>query len=616
MKILLKIFKYLFIAILAVVLYTLVSLLFSYQNLRQLASHGVNAKSYIEHSLISASLSDFEGASYYNEMADEEIKVSLATLSDLQDGQLFFRVSPVKKQIQDVEYLFETADLINKSIQEAAQIGERLSRLYSNSQGYSFSNLSNQQKAQFFSIIYESKPQITGLSANLKLASLNLEKINRIGVLYPVYQDISDMKEVIDQASGILEETGPLIKLLPVLAGYPSESNYLILMLNNDELRPGGGFIGVYGLLDIENGEIKHLLTHDSYHLDMPAVGVWHMEPPEAIKKYMEVQNWYLRDANWYPDWPSSALKVQEIYTGESRAIGENPRDFTGIIGITPDFVSDLLDLVGPIEAGGEVYTSENLQPLLQYSVEVAYIEEDISSWDRKEVINELLEKLKNRLMELGIDKLPALIEVMQDNAVSKDIQIYFTNPAWQSIANKMNVTSQVNKNANSDYILVTDANLAAFKTDAVVGKKIKYEVYSGSNPFSRLELSYNHRGGFDWRTTRYRSYTSVYLPLNAKINNIQAQGKLNLEANSIKTYNDLKLNKTVVSFFFSLEPGSEGDVEIEYHLPSSIYQQLLDNSYQLEVQKQAGRRTESFQAIINGDIYNQSLDKDFIIKP
>jgi hypothetical protein len=29
----------------------------------------------------------------------------------------------------------------------------------------------------------------------------------------------------------------------------------------------------------------------------MPAVGIWQKERPKPIKKYLDVENWYLRDA-------------------------------------------------------------------------------------------------------------------------------------------------------------------------------------------------------------------------------------------------------------------------------------------------------------------------------
>ena len=61
-----------------------------------------------------------------------------------------------------------------------------------------------------------------------------------------------------------------------------------------------------------------------------------------------------------------------------------------------------------------EKYIPDNLQELLQYSVEVDYIEQDISQWDRKQVINDLLEELKNRLLNLATSRLLDLFDIFR----------------------------------------------------------------------------------------------------------------------------------------------------------------------------------------------------------
>ncbi|MDI3496430.1 MAG: hypothetical protein PWQ35_451, partial [Patescibacteria group bacterium] len=283
--------------------------------------------------------------------------------------------------------------------------------------------------------------------------------------------------------------------------------------------------------------------------------------------------------------------------------------DFTGVVGITPDFVSDLLALVGPISAGGEVYTSDNLQTLLQYSVEVAYKEQDIASWDRKQVINELLAELKHRLLNLDTTHLIDLLSIIEKNSLSKDLQIYFPNSAWQSLVYDLGASGEVKKTA-SDYFLVVDANLAAFKSDAVVKKEIDYHVQTDSLQ-ANLRLYYKHEGDFDWRTTRYRSYTRVYVPRGAKLESLQAQGEINLEAASISSYDDIALDKTVFAFFFSLEPKSSGYLEINYVLPDRV-----KSDYSLQIQKQAGRRTEKLGITIDDRYYLRQLEQDLLIKP
>ena len=173
-------------------------------------------------------------------------------------------------------------------------------------------------------------------------------------------------------------------------------------------------------------------------------------------------------------------------------------------------------------------------------------------------------------------------------------------------------------KKTDKDYLLVVDANLAAFKTDSVIEKGIEYDVRGQNQGMAKakLKLNYQHNGGFDWRTTRYRSYTRVFAPLGSKLVSLKAQDSANLEAKSINSYDDLALNKTVFGFFFSLEPGSKGAIVLEYDLPENINRDLQSKNYELIIQKQAGRRTNALRVIIDGELYLRNLETDLLIKP
>lgn len=615
-RLFLKLLKYLILAlILAVVILTVITLS-SINDLKAAAISGLKAKTSLEASVAAVKSKNWEQARTEAQTANTEISLALERLENVSNRPAFNKIILLRNQVSDLEYLLKTADIISRSISGAVPVAAKFSNLYSSSAGHNFSSLSEQEKAEFFKLVQESEPELNGLRANLDLALINLNKIHKIGVLWPIYNKLSDLKTELNAARDLLSEATPLLKLLPALAGYPEESNFLIIMHNNDELRPSGGFIGVFGFLQTKNGNIAALKTDDSYHLDMPAVGIWKMTPPAPISKYMGVENWYLRDSNWSPDWPTSSRKIQEIFVGESQAVGSSTPKIDGVIGVTPDFVADLLKLVGPITVRGETYTSENLQPLLQYNVEVAYKEQDISSWDRKQVINELLDELKTRLFSLETGKLTELANIFSANIQNKNIQIYFNDSGSESLVYELGADGAVKK-TNSDYLMVVDANLGAFKSDSVMKKGVAYNLRNnGGAVTANLNLSYRHEGGFDWRTTRYRSYTRVLAPLGSKLISIKGDNNVKLDAESISSAEDNDLEKSVFGFFFSVEPGTTGVINLEYSLPENVSANLKARNYQLLVQKQAGRRTESFTANINGDIYAPTLNKDLIITP
>ena len=131
---------------------------------------------------------------------------------------------------------------------------------------------------------------------------------------------------------------------------------------------------------------------------------------------------------------------------------------------------------------------------------------------------------------------------------------------------------------------MIVDANLAAFKSDAVMKKNISYQVIGNNKLTATIKLDYKHEGGFNWRTTRYRSYTRIYAPLGSTLVN-------NGGLDDFSTVDDTTLGKTVFGFFWTIEPGAEKIASISYSLPDNI----TNSNYSLYFQKQSGSRLNNF---------------------
>lgn len=585
-----SVLKYFLLAAIAVIVIVLILLASAYSNLSEAAVQGLAGKKALSASVYASQSQAWDEALRQANEAQTDFSKALAAINASRSNSVIRNINLVRTQINDLEYLLKTAEILTRSLQRIIPIAQELSRIQSGSGRRNFNDLAPADKVKFLQLIYQSEPELNGLRANINIAILNLDKIHKIGILWPLYGQISNIKSELTDVSSLMKTASPLIKLLPALAGYPEASRFLLIMQNSDELRPSGGFIGVYGILEIKDGEIISLTTDDSYHLDMPASqsAKWNLEPPAELKKYLAVEKWYLRDANWFADWSQSAKKVEEIYSGENAALGQVQAPFTGVIAITPDFVADLIDLVGPITVRDVTYKSDNFQPLLQYNVEVAYKDKNISQWDRKDIVNELMDQLKTKLLTLPAADWKKLFSVTQEKIASKSLQLYLKNSAWENLVQILGADGQIAK-AAGDYLMVVDANLGALKSDAVVKKNIAYSLSAdGSGLQATLKLGYSHEGGFDWRTTRYRSYTKVYVPRGSKLVSLQG---IDESTRDLSVSDEPYLDKTSFNFFFTVEPGSDKEITLVYRLPDFIKRQFESGQYQLLVQKQSGQR-------------------------
>lgn len=571
-------------------------------NFEKIYQYSIEGKSDLESTIKFLSQKNFSLARNYSVSAEDNFAKALAEVNNLRTNYLFSRLSFVESQLNDIDYLLKSGQILSQAGQKGLLIAVQLEEILGGDVGESFSKLDEGQKKEIFRIFYESGPEIYGIKATLDLAYLNLNQIKGNGILLPFKYKIEEIRNKLENGILLVSDLAPISEILLALAGYPAEKNYLIMFQNNDELRPTGGFLGTFGLAKTKNGDLIDFSTHDIYHMDMPSEPS-NIEPPAPIKKYM-IENWYMRDANWSPDWPESAQNILWFYKKEYEQLPEKDKlnqfggDFDGVFGITPDFVMDLLEFTGPIKIDETEYNQENFQELLQYQVEIGYKDQGISSWQRKGIIGEIFKEIKIRLLDLSSQKWISLVSVINKNIQKKDILLYFNDYRLEDIAMYFDATGELKK-VPSDYLMVVDANLAAFKTDAVVDKRIAYSIDQGTNGiFSNLSLSYSHKGGFDWRTTRYRSYTRVYVPEGSEI--LFSEG---VDIGDIDISNEL--GKTVFGFFFSLEPGQIKNIIIKYRLPDRINSGLAERSYSLFIQKQPGKRVEELTVDL---IFNNKL--------
>ena len=609
LKLIGNILKYTAIFLVGAIILTLILLSNEISNSKKYYQQINSGKSQLNQAIASVKKQKYSEAEIQSTEATKQFNLALASLTEIRKNKVAAYFMPVSASMDDLEYLTKTAEIVSRSVVSSTAVLSKLETITDGRFTDNFSNLSTSDRQQIFSTIYQSAPELNGLKANLQLSIENLDKIHQIGILLPVNSRLNNIKSQLTTAVNLLDQIIPLTQLLPSLAGYPQESKLLFILQNNDELRPTGGFIGTYGLMTIKDGKPSGITTEDVYHLDMPCIGKLKTTPPDPIKKYMKVDYWWLRDANWSPDFPTAAKQIETMFLAESQCAGKPATEPIAVIAINPNLITNFLSLVGPITVEGTTYDSNNFQPLLQYAVEVGYADKNVTSWNRKEVINTIIAELEKRLMAMPAKRWPEILNIFQENAARRNLQIYFNDNNQEQVARQLNITGEI-KNTDSDYLMVIDANLAAYKSDSVVRKNIAYQIKNnGDQLATNVTLTYKHEGDFNWRTTRYRSYTRIYAPLGSRLID---SGHLD----DFSVTDDAALNKTVFGFFWTIEPGTEKTATISYYLPNKIN----TNNYELYFQKQSGSRLNEFKFTKNFSdkkpvTWSGTLDRDKIFQ-
>ena len=413
---------------------------------------------------------------------------------------------------------------------------------------------------------------------------------------------------------------------LPFLLGANQERQYLVLFMNNMELRPGGGFIGSLAVVRMHKYSLKEVAVYDVYTLDGQLKV--HIDPPGPIAKYLDQPHFFLRDSNFSPDFTVNAKEALKFLKIES----EWP-DFDAVFGITLTTVQRLLTLFPEFYVAdyNENVTADNFFIKAQSYAEKNFFP---GSYGKKDFLQAVFQTLLLKL-EQGDYDYWRLVSLVRDLFQEKFMVAYFQNSALQQTFDELFWTGRVvSTDCNfasgcfSDYVYVVDANLGINKANFFVQRTIRLNTVINSDLTVKniLALDYYNQSSPDiFPGGTYKNYVQLYLPKNTNINQLLIDG---VNATEYDVATELGLRK--VGLILEVDPGAKANITLEYNFLESLKK---EQQYQLIVQKQIGSinndlvwrvdipaglslSQSNFTPIVrpNGFVYNTFLQQDRIL--
>ena len=379
------------------------------------------------------------------------------------------------------------------------------------------------------------------------------------------------------------------------------EKTFLILFQNNMELRPGGGYIGSFGILKMKDGKVLEMQTHDLSNFDGRVPDG--IEPPYPMKETLHINSWKMRDSNFSPDFSVNARKAEEFYH-----LGQGGETFDGIVAVNTNVLTSFLKVTGPIELEGYsgTYDSESAILALEYQVEKGYMDQNIAKGDRKNVLNILAQEIIKRIFMLNVSDRIKLAEIILEDLNHKDIQLYFKDDSLQAQVEKAGWDGKLKIAWPNDYLMMVDANLGAYKSDYYIRRNFDYTIdLSGNTPKADLKITYQHTAKQkDWMTRDYLSYLRVYVPKNSWLESSVNIGEKRFGDESGKKY---------FGSIVTVPLGTTKTVEYIYTLDKNV----LSKNYDLLIQKQSGSGAVTGKVtVIQSDgtvkTYAVNLDRDW----
>jgi hypothetical protein len=383
------------------------------------------------------------------------------------------------------------------------------------------------------------------------------------------------------------QEEQKLFDFLPDLLGIAESKNYLVLFLNNTELRPGGGFIGSYAVVTVSRGEIDIVKVEGTEKFGRNARDDWRPVPPTLIKEHLGTDRWYFRDSNWSPDFSVGAQKAMELYIGQG-GILEGEIDM--VVGITTTALEEIMKITGPVTVQEIEFTADNVIEKLEYDVEYGFEDRGIRYEERKQIMKPLADAIMGKVKNTIFHNFDKYEEFVKRLTRERHLMVYSIDGNLEDQFREFDLTGLVVP-TTGDYLMWVDANLAALKTDHAMERTLSYSIEKNETGqyVAIASMVYEHRGVFDWRTSRYRTYARVFVPKGSGL--VKVEGSMKMDHSSAPGRIDMgiELDKQWFGTFISIEPGNTKTLSFRYILPADIQQQIENGLYTLFVQKQLG---------------------------
>ena len=568
----------------------------------QILGTSINGSQYLQDAKGALEQQNFETASSNFLLAYQSFNDGQKQLD--QTNKTLLGMLNLVPQAKDAQEILEASKLLASSGSEMVELYKNLNQLKFTEQGLDSTN------GPAVDILNNSGKNISAVLTGISQAEEHLNNVN-ISNLPGQYQDvILDLKSQLGIAKNALTSLRDIFSVFSKMI--EGQKNILVLFENYNELRATGGFMGTFGDYKVVDGSIKSVHISSIYDLDGQLKEK--IIPPTPI---MAVNNrWYLRDSNWFANFPDTAKIITSFYEKEG---GETP-DI--IITLTPQIIIDLLKLTGPISLPAYNLTL-NSDNFLEKTQVASTMSNDSPLNNPKQVLADMFPVLLKKISSLNPEQTPVLLEYLQNNLSSKQIVLFSRDAETQKELQSFNWTGQLSP-TDRDYLSVVSTNLSGTKTDTYVKQKISLvsAINQDGEIVNTLTITRTNTLPGNLKETNNDSFIRIYAPLGSKLLANTGFDFKNLntgdlqkdpgyktnpqvyewEKNSVRdvisgTYIGQEADKTYFGNWLNVNGGETKTLSLTYKLPFKL--NSLDH-YSLLIQKQIGALSQDFSWTLN----------------
>lgn len=390
---------------------------------------------------------------------------------------------------------------------------------------------------------------------------------------------------------------------IPEITWFFWEKNYLVLMLNNSEIRPWWWFISSFA-------EVKFFMWIPKIDIKN-SYDIWNpnplIEPPYPYNKllWQDIENYkwrVFRDWNLSPDFEINSKKIIELYNksinnkNNPENISKKYKNIDWVFSVDMNFLESLLKVSWEIEVNWKKFDENNFfyqTQILSKDFDLHSIE-DLNNRKNflKPLINKIFSKISKKIFTWNINIFEKFLNEIKILANTKHIQIFFTD---KNLEKKVENSWWDWKFSPKweDFISVNVSNIWWRKADRYIRKNYFYDIdFTWKDAIWTLKIISKHLWTKSLISDFYQSYYKIYLPKWVEILETKANFKDKIR---ITQWENNNLNSTIIWWIINLQPWEQTEISIKYKLPKIVN----SNNYNLNLITQAWWNWENWNVSV-----------------
>lgn len=476
--------------------------------------------------------------------------------------------------IESLDCVIKLAEEVNNTTKVLLQSFEKIKNI----------SLQLSLETNYINLIDDIFADLQKAVSHLQKAQIHIEKLKKTQIAKKYSKQISLTEEYLSKIVNTLNDFSKHQDAIQKLLGKNYPHDIMFLFQNSSEIRANGGFIGSLLFVTFNKGKIVDYKFKDVFDYDSQLHDG--IIPPEPFIHISE--NWGLRDANYYPNFPDSAKKIRWFL---ERSKGDS---VDTIIAVNEQVIRKFLEKTGDLQLfeNGEYVNSDNFSMILSFFVEAKIFGENTP----KKVLEEFIPIFFDSIKKIKIDE---LLYLSSQSVLENHILAFSFDNSIEDFFIDLGVSGKMNSIENQNFLSVVHSSISANKSDGFIKESINHKAYINlaGEVFNKVNISRNHNWGIDEEEKfnklfeqygqnslrdkealrfilgggKNQVWTRVYAPLNAKIISVKGINKSDVKVNQENGF-------TIFSFYYPpIFSGEKKDVEIYYSLHEKT---IFDNGF------------------------------------